>query len=74
MSARPRERDIEQEYNSRHKIDADPSLEKFTSSKVNLNDLIKKMKKSRAEEKKSNLVLSAAAVSAVALFGIILTL
>ena len=74
MSAEHRERNTVREYNSRHNIDTDPTLEKFTSSKVNLNDLIKKMKKSRAEEKKINLVLSAAAVSAVALFGIILTL
>ena len=42
--------------------------------KVNLRDLVDRMKKEEKKEKKNSLILSAAAVSAVAVFGIILTL
>ena len=42
--------------------------------KVNLTDLVERMKEEEKKEKKNNLILSAAAVSAVAVFGIILTL
>ena len=44
------------------------------SSKVDLNDLIRKVKEEEKKSKKNNLVISAAAVSVVAVFGIILTL
>ena len=44
------------------------------SSKVDLNDLIRKVKEEEKRSKKNNLVISAAAVSVVAVFGIILTL
>ena len=44
------------------------------SKKVNLTDLVERMKEEEKKEKKNNLILSAAAVSAVAVFGIILTL
>tara|TARA_B100000287_G_C20416700_1_gene695834 strand:+ start:249 stop:443 length:195 start_codon:yes stop_codon:yes gene_type:complete len=44
------------------------------SKRVNLNDLVNRLNKEKKEERKSNIILSAAAVSAVAVFGIILTL
>ena len=43
-------------------------------SKVDLNNLIKKVKEEEKKNKRNTLVVSAAAVSAVAVFGIILTL
>ncbi len=42
--------------------------------KVNLNDLMNRMNESKKQEKKNNIILSAAAISAVTVFGIILTL
>jgi len=42
--------------------------------KVDLNDLIKKVKDEEKKSRRANIVISAAAVSAVAVFGIILTL
>ena len=42
--------------------------------KVNLNDLVNRMNETRKQERKSNIILSAAAISAVTVFGIILTL
>ena len=44
------------------------------SSRVDLNHLIKKVKDEEKKNRRANLVVSAAAVSAVAVFGIILTL
>ena len=44
------------------------------SSKVDLNHLIKKVKEEEKKNKRTNLAVSAAAVSALAVFGIILTL
>jgi len=44
------------------------------SKKVNLTDLMQRMNDEKKKERKSNIILSAAAVSAVAVFGIILTL
>ena len=65
MSAQPKYKQenfySEVESNSRNK-------------KVNLTDLVERMKDEEKKEKKNNLILSAAAVSAVAVFGIILTL
>ena len=43
-------------------------------SRVNLNDLMKKLKEEEKKTKRSNLAISAATLSAVAIFGIILTL
>ena len=43
-------------------------------SKVDLNNLIKKVKDEEKRSKRQNIVISAAALSAVAVFGIILTL
>ncbi len=50
------------------------SEETKTNKKVNLNDLVERMRSEEKKERKNNLILSAAAVSAVAVFGIILTL
>ncbi len=44
-----------------------------TRSKVDLNNLIKKVKDEEKRSKRQNIVISAAALSAVAVFGIILT-
>tara|TARA_B100001029_G_C14941587_1_gene383511 strand:+ start:397 stop:573 length:177 start_codon:yes stop_codon:yes gene_type:complete len=44
------------------------------SSKVDLNQLIKKVKEEEKKSKRTNIAVSAAAVSAIAVFGIILTL
>ena len=43
-------------------------------SKVNLNDLMKRVKEEEKKTKRNNLAVSVAALSAVAVFGIILTL
>ena len=43
-------------------------------SKVDLNNLIKRVKEEEKRAKRQNIVISAAALSAVAVFGIILTL
>ncbi len=43
-------------------------------SKVDLNNLIRKVKEEEKRSKRQNIVISAAALSAVAVFGIILTL
>ncbi len=44
------------------------------SKKVNLTHLVARLKEDKKKERQSNIILSAAAVSAVAVFGIILTL
>ena len=44
------------------------------TSKVDLNDLMKRVKEEEKKIKRNNLVISAAALSAVVVFGIILTL
>ena len=44
------------------------------NKRVNVNDLVSKMNEDRKKERKNSLVLGAAAVSAVTVFGIILTL
>ena len=44
------------------------------TSKVDLNDLMKRVKEEEKKTKRNHLVISAAALSAVAVFGIILTL
>ena len=45
-----------------------------SGSKVDLNNLIKRVKDEEKKSKRQNIVISAAALSAVAVFGIILTL
>ena len=44
------------------------------SNRVDLNDLMRKVKEEEKKSKRQNIAISAAAVSAVAVFGIILTL
>ena len=44
------------------------------SSRVDLNNLIRKLKEEEKRDKRNNLAVSVAALSAVAVFGIILTL
>jgi hypothetical protein len=68
-----RENILQKEFvNEEHSKDEN-SLEK-SSSKVDLNNLIKKVKEEEKRSKRQNIVISAAALSAVAMFGIILTL
>ena len=45
-----------------------------SNSRVDLNNLIKKVKEEEKRSKRQNIAISAAALSAVAVFGIILTL
>lgn len=45
-----------------------------SNSKVDLNDLMKKVRDQERKSKRSSVYLSAAAISAFAVFGIILTL
>ncbi len=44
------------------------------AQKVNLSNLLQKVKEEEKKKKRNNMVVSAAAVSAVTIFGIILTL
>ena len=50
------------------------SSSQIKAKRVNLTDLVARMNDEKSKEKKSNLILSAAAISAVTVFGIILTL
>ena len=50
------------------------SSEVNSNSRVDLNNLIKKVKEEEKRSKRQNIAVSAAALSAVAVFGIILTL
>jgi hypothetical protein len=47
---------------------------KFTQGKVKVTDLISRMNDEKKVEKKKNLVLGVATISAVTFFGIILTI
>ena len=44
------------------------------NKRVDVNDLVSKMNEDKKKERKNSLVLGAAAISAVTVFGIILTL
>ena len=48
--------------------------QKNSKSKVDLNNLIKRVKDEEKRSKRQNIVISAAALSVVAVFGIMLTL
>ena len=50
------------------------SNENAVAKKVKITDLVSRMKSEQLKEKKSNIALSVAAVSAVTVFGIILSL
>jgi hypothetical protein len=56
------------------KLDNSLIEEASIQSKVNVSDLISRMKKDEKIEKKRNLALGIAAFSAVTVFGIILTI
>ena len=60
--------------NLNNKQDTLESVEKETNPKVDLNNLMKRVKDDEKKSKRQNIVISAAALSAVAVFGIILTL
>ena len=57
-----------------NKQDSLESIEKKINPKVDLNNLMKRVKDDEKKSKRQNIVISAAALSAVAVFGIILTL
>ncbi len=46
----------------------------ISNKRVNLTDLVKRLEFEKKKERKNNMIISAAALSAVAVFGIILTL
>ena len=73
MSAQPKEAEKDQENIYYSKTDR-PQTKVVKESKVNLNDLVSRLKVEKKKEQKHNLILSVAALSAVAVFGIILTL
>tara|TARA_Y100000996_G_scaffold396958_1_gene363535 strand:- start:446 stop:637 length:192 start_codon:yes stop_codon:yes gene_type:complete len=60
--------------NLNNKQDTLESVEKEINPKVDLNNLMKRVKDDEKKSKRQNIVISAAALSAVAVFGIILTL
>tara|TARA_Y100000591_G_C21554070_1_gene555150 strand:+ start:145 stop:351 length:207 start_codon:yes stop_codon:yes gene_type:complete len=68
MSVQRKEEDYGR-YRPRGKI-----MSEDHSNKVNLTDLMNRLNQEKRKERKNNLILSAAAVSAVAVLGIILTL
>lgn len=59
--------------NNYYQVNSQTTAE-VTEKKVNLNDLMEKLNAEKKREKKSNMLFSAAALSALAVFGIILTL
>ena len=62
------------EYKNYHSEPNSYSDQTTKTAKVDLNNLIKKVKDEEKKTKRQNIVISAAALSAVAVFGIILTL
>lgn len=50
------------------------NIKSMENSKVDLNSLMKKVKEEEKKSRRTNIAVSAAAVSALAVFGIILTL
>ena len=67
--------EIHKEMHKENKFIGDEvSSSQIKAKRVNLTDLVARMNDEKSKEKKSNLILSAAAISAVTVFGIILTL
>ena len=66
MSAQPEEKNV-----NHHSWLEHPSSRK---KRVDVNDLVSKMNEDKKRDRKNSLILGAAAVSAVTVFGIILTL
>ena len=55
-------------------INSTEAVNKSGEKKVDLNSLIIRMNNEKKKEKRANVVMSAAAISTVAIFGILLTL
>ena len=68
-----RENSLQKDYTNEEKHNGENSLGN-SGSKVDLNNLIKRVKDEEKRSKRQNIVISAAALSVVAAFGIILTL
>ena len=68
-----RESTLQKEFTKEENFNGESSLVS-AQSKVDLNNLIKRVKEEEKRSKRQNIVISAAALSAVAVFGIILTL
>ena len=64
---------LQKDYVNQESRNSENSL-RSSGSKVDLNNLIKRVKEEEKRSKRQNIVISAAALSAVAVFGIILTL
>ena len=60
--------------NLNNKQDTLETVEKEINPKVDLNNLMRRVKDDEKKSKRQNIAISAAALSAVAVFGIILTL
>ena len=71
MSVQLKDKIIKEEENYLHKARYPSASEE---QKVNLNDLVNRLHLEKKKERKHSLMLSVAAVSAVTVFGIILTL
>ena len=68
-----RDSTLQKEFIKEENLNGENSLGS-TRSKVDLNNLIKRVKEEEKRSKRQNIVISAAALSAVAVFGIILPL
>tara|TARA_B100000945_G_scaffold68722_1_gene52035 strand:+ start:590 stop:760 length:171 start_codon:yes stop_codon:yes gene_type:complete len=55
-------------------LEKEKNIESFSKAHVDVNNLMRKVNDERKKNKRQNIVVSAAALSAVAVFGIILTL
>ena len=69
MSSQAQYKNNENETKNSEQLEFSPK-----DKKVNLNDLVDRMNQEKKKERNSNLILSIAALSAVAVFGVILTL
>ena len=70
---REKESTIQKEFTKEENLNGENLLGN-SQSKVDLNNLIRRVKEEEKRSKRQNIVISAAALSAVAVFGIILTL
>jgi len=59
---------------SSDKFDDIPKKENISKDRVKLTDLLFRLKEQKKKERNSNIALSVAAISAVSVFGIILSL
>ena len=71
MSIEGRSNFREDNFDKKTELD---EIQSRSGAKVDLNNLIKRVKEDEKRSKRQNIVISAAALSAVAVFGIILTL